>query len=225
MKRLFTLIELLVVIAIIAILASMLLPALSQARMAARNTGCIGNIKQVGLVLSMYSDDFEGNIPPAHVGTWQSAQPTWAKTLCDNKYMTQPKEGAKTALVCPDSPKIAGVWIDHWKTYSYVDCSGLSEVPEGYRSGDGAKVMLYWNLRQVRNPSRRIILGEGVGSDGGGYASIRFRLYSGGGTDRPLFVHKHRNMTALMADCHAESVSYQRMETEFGGLRSVFRFL
>ena len=63
MKKRFTLIELLVVIAIIAILAAMLLPALSAARERARTSNCVSNLKNLGLACMMYANDFKDCVP------------------------------------------------------------------------------------------------------------------------------------------------------------------
>ena len=82
MKRYFTLIELLIVIAIIAILASMLLPALQQARERARTITCASNQKQVLTTLAMYTDDNRGQILPWSGSINGGSSGKWASMLC-----------------------------------------------------------------------------------------------------------------------------------------------
>src|SRR5579862_3498551 len=101
----FTLIELLVVIAIIGILAAMLLPALNRARSAAKKAQCVGNLRQVGIAISMYASENNDYVPfsmgPTVVEGSAGSYP-WCAFLAP--YTVRIVGKTTTIFVCPEMP-------------------------------------------------------------------------------------------------------------------------
>ena len=121
----FTLIELLVVIAIIAILASMLLPALKLAKDAAKQIKCVGNIKQIGTSLSFYLTDYNDCYPP---NFWGGVGPTdWRRgwpSMVGNYLVLDLGEGQVGYPLMPDKATVFHCPSMPWRrTNSYYACN------------------------------------------------------------------------------------------------------
>ena len=189
MRKSFTLIELLVVIAIIAILAAMLLPALSKARQKARDISCLNQLKQIGLAAIMYSGDFADRIP---MGTdkVKADQWSWGYELSNGGYLPgNAGLGYKGVYHCPVASDISSVW-----TYS------TNEHLAGYRNADGTMGPNY-TILQVKQPSGKLMYVDGHGytgvvaaaqdKDAGGTENIRFASGRHGGKFNICYVDGH----------------------------------
>ncbi len=166
----FTLIELLIVVAIIAILASMLLPALTQARAAAQKTMCLANEKQMHLAASLYAEDHEEWFPNNRrfKVLWQVHM---APYLGINRYDDMYASGTLTTneihVSAKNSPERYSDIFRCPTTYSwarglyYVGCYGYNTALTGETTGNDPECYRYIRkMSRVHKPEKTVLLGD-----------------------------------------------------------------
>ncbi len=197
----FTLIEILVVIAIIAILASMLLPALSQAREKGKQIACTSNIKQTAQGMIMYLDDYDGIFHPVYEA---STGLTWIKALTGVGYYKSTPDPGKNPLFCPSGEFSSYNWNEP-RTVNRGTSYGLNVYVTGHLTFSPST----WHphkITQIKSPTTNMMFGES--------SSYRIEPY---GTFYTAMQERHQNrMNVAFVDGHAGKVF--KAETGSGGV-------
>jgi prepilin-type N-terminal cleavage/methylation domain-containing protein/prepilin-type processing-associated H-X9-DG protein len=224
----FTLIELLVVVAIIAVLISILLPALNSARTTAKKVSCLSNLRGMSRAFQMYAAENNDVVMPGICKNKYNNQPWnsgWmdlaAKYMCEERVIpmvngntAQPK---KSSLMCPANPDVMRSSSTTYSVnYAINDRCGIVWT-SGVSSYQGVR------LSSIPDPSQKFLLGDGGTNPMGTYNSVYFwsdpgvyyiEVFQNLGVD---FHGNIRGCDMLWADGHASFVPYLSWNTTATG--------
>ncbi|MEJ5251636.1 MAG: DUF1559 domain-containing protein [Chthonomonadetes bacterium] len=153
----FTLIELLVVIAIIAILAAILFPVFARAREQARKSACLSNMKQLGLGMVMYTQDYDEMLPMPNYDRWVGRRSDWGVDLIIWYDLLMPYVKNHQIFVCPSRPDEAVGRTGGWGTVTRPKGYAMNAYVFGWTYGSGQNAFA---LAGIQEPASKIIIVE-----------------------------------------------------------------
>lgn len=201
----FTPVELLVVIAVVAVLAGMLMPAIGAVKESARQTVCLGNLRQIGIINGIYATDWHGVIPcKQSVGL---AEYTWPVTLANGDYLDNRAMASCPAWGRTNTANQYNGYGQRWES------TGISsDIDPG---PDSCRVI---TLRRIARTGEMPLLADTCGTNPaytGTYRQQFVSWYKGAGCaglNEGMVHFRHRERASLLfADSHAESADRSRI--------------
>jgi prepilin-type N-terminal cleavage/methylation domain-containing protein/prepilin-type processing-associated H-X9-DG protein len=212
-KRGFTLIELLVVMISIAILAALLLPALSQGRAAAQSTACKNNLRQMGIALANYTTDYR-HYPPA---TFRDTSVSWSGSTAWNAALLPFLGQSREIFFCPSAPTEAR-WTTNRSKLGHpfpmniapgsFFCYGYNQWGVASFGGLGLDDTIFQT--KVKNPADMIAIADSQ-IDGAADAALSFNMALPARVVlMPPGDHHRRGANIVFCDGHVEWAKQER---------------